>query len=370
VFLLVPLGLLALRRREGRHLVAAGVIFGVTYFTNIGTRFLIPAAPFFALALSMVLAEWRVAAVTLVLVHSVLSWPKVTYKYANDYAWRLQKIPWKSALRIEPEAKFLERCWACQIAKMLDESTDPGSTILAMNGVAESYTSRKILVQFQAAPNSVINDFLYTGFIGDYPPLHHLTYKFAPQKLRKVRAVQLENLQPGQMWSVTEFRVLSQGKELSRAPEWRLHASANPWDVQLAFDNSPATRWRSWQAAKAGMYIEIDFGREVDADAVRLEISPDQNTRVAIEGMGADGQWRPLTDKFDLEVVKPLDWQRRAATREVRTRGIKYLLLADNDFGYDDFKEDPEAWGIKFIRETNRSRLYEIIEPPVKGVTP
>ncbi len=370
IFLLTPLGLLALRRREGRHLVAAGLLFGATYFTNIGTRFLIPAAPFFALAMSMVLAEWRAAAVIMVLTHSVLSWPKITYKYANDYAWRLQKIPWKSALRIEPEAKFLERCWACQIAKMLDESTEPGSTVLSMNGVAESYTSRKILVQFQAAPNSVINDFLYTGFIGDYPPLHHLTYKFAPQKLRKLRAVQLENLTPGQLWSVTELRVLSQGAELKRAPEWRLHAKPNPWDVQLAFDNSPATRWRSWEAAAAGMFIEVDFGREVDVDAVRLEISPDQNTRVAIDGMGLDGQWRRLTDKFELEVVKALDWQRRAATREVRTRGIRYLLLADNDFGYDDFKEDPEAWGVRFVRETNKARLYEIMEPPVKGATP
>ncbi len=370
-FLLVPLGLLALRKREGRHLLGAGLLFGATYFSNIGARFLIPVAPFFALAMAMVLSEWRAVAVTIVLAHSVLSWPKITYKFAHNYAWRLQKIPWKAAIRKEKEEDFLKRCWACAIARMIDENTAPGSTVLAMNGVAESYTSRKILVQFQAAPNTVINDAIYTGFIGDLPPVQHLLYKFPLQKLRKLRAVQVEaTLDGAQLWSISEFRVLANGRELPRASEWRLHAKPNPWDVQLAFDNSPVTRWRSWETAKPGMFVEIDFGRETDVDSVRLERSPDQNTRVVIEGAGEDGKWRMLADKFELTIVEPPVWLRRAAIREVRTHGIRYLLLADNDFCYEDFREDPEAWGVRFVKETNRARLYEILEPPVKGVAP
>ncbi|MEO8025063.1 MAG: glycosyltransferase family 39 protein [Bryobacteraceae bacterium] len=369
-FLLVPLGLIALRRREGRHLLAAGLLFGATYFGNIGTRFLIPVAPFFALAMALVLAEWKALAVMIVLAHSVLSWPKITYKYAHNYAWRLQTIPWKAAIRKEKEADFLSRCWACAIAKMIDQNTPPGSTILAQNGVAESYTSRNILVQFQSAPTIVINDAIYTGFISDYAPIHHLTYAFAPQKLRKLRAVQLDKLVSPQQWSVSEFRVLSTGKEIPRSPEWRLRANPNPWDVQLAFDNSPVTRWRTWQAAQPGNFLEIDFGREVEADAVRLEISPDQNTKVRIEGADASGAWRVLSDKFELKIVEPPVELRRAAMREVRTHGIDYLLFAEGDFGAEDFLEDPEAWGVKFVAEKNRSRLYKILEPPLKGSHP
>jgi hypothetical protein len=57
VFLLSPLGLSALRRREGRHLLLAALVFGANYFSNIGTRFLIPVLPFAALAMALALAQ-------------------------------------------------------------------------------------------------------------------------------------------------------------------------------------------------------------------------------------------------------------------------------------------------------------------------
>ena len=58
IFLLSPVALLALRWRPGRHLLLAAAVFGVTYFGNISTRFLLPALPFIALAMCLVLAEF------------------------------------------------------------------------------------------------------------------------------------------------------------------------------------------------------------------------------------------------------------------------------------------------------------------------
>ncbi len=55
VFLLLPLGLLSLRGREGRRLALAGAIFALPWFLNIGTRFLIPALPPLTLALALAL---------------------------------------------------------------------------------------------------------------------------------------------------------------------------------------------------------------------------------------------------------------------------------------------------------------------------
>jgi len=45
VFLLAPLALFSLRRKEGRRLLLAALVFGANYFDNIGTRFLIPSLP-------------------------------------------------------------------------------------------------------------------------------------------------------------------------------------------------------------------------------------------------------------------------------------------------------------------------------------
>ena len=48
VFLLAPLGLVALRRKEGRQLWLAALIFSLNYFSNIAARFLIPPLPMLA----------------------------------------------------------------------------------------------------------------------------------------------------------------------------------------------------------------------------------------------------------------------------------------------------------------------------------
>ena len=55
VFLLAPIALLSLRRREGRQLLLAAGVFGATYAGNIGARFLIAPLPFVALAMMLAL---------------------------------------------------------------------------------------------------------------------------------------------------------------------------------------------------------------------------------------------------------------------------------------------------------------------------
>ncbi len=57
VFLLAPIALLSLRRREGRQLLLAAAVFGATYFSNIGARFLIAPLPFVALAMMLALGK-------------------------------------------------------------------------------------------------------------------------------------------------------------------------------------------------------------------------------------------------------------------------------------------------------------------------
>ncbi|HEY1493171.1 MAG TPA: glycosyltransferase family 39 protein, partial [Candidatus Solibacter sp.] len=74
VFLLVPLSLLALRFKSGRRLLAAGLVFAVPAYLNADSRFLIPCAPFFAMALGMALANVPGALPALALFQALLCW--------------------------------------------------------------------------------------------------------------------------------------------------------------------------------------------------------------------------------------------------------------------------------------------------------
>ncbi len=104
VFLLLPLGLLALRSAAGRWLWIAGSLLALLpWLTNAGTRFLMLS--FFALALVLVLP--RPAAWILLFFHAVLCWPGVVGYYERPGLWRLHGFPWRAALRLDSERDYL-----------------------------------------------------------------------------------------------------------------------------------------------------------------------------------------------------------------------------------------------------------------------
>jgi hypothetical protein len=104
VFLLAPIGLLGRRR-----LIVAALLFGSIYATNVGTRFLLMAAPFVALSMAIALARIPALLIFVVAVHAAASWPDVMKLYSNQYAWALDRIQWKAALRLESQDGFLLR---------------------------------------------------------------------------------------------------------------------------------------------------------------------------------------------------------------------------------------------------------------------
>jgi len=361
LFLLMPLALLALRFPAGRQLWLAAVIFALPYAANIGTRFLIPSAPYLSLALALAFADLNLVLIALVLGHTISCWPFVARLYCSPAAWRLADIPAKAALRIEPEADFLNRR-APQYAeaRMIDQIVPPSGKVFAFSQVAEAYTSREILVSYQAAQNEVLRDMLLTALFNDYQPNRILTYRFPERELQAIRVVQTAEAKD-QMWSIAELRIFESGQELPRDPAWRLRAHPNPWDVQLAFDNNLATRWRTWRTAEPGMFIEVDFPRPQRLDSVVVECSDEgRQTRIKLEGRDPTGSWTAISgqpvettrrDRVDL---------RRAATMEFKARGIRYLLIGKEDIRSDDFLLYEALWGIKVVGRSGDTRLYFI----------
>jgi hypothetical protein len=361
VFLLTPLALLAARRREGRQLLLAALVFSTTYFSNIAARFLIPPIPFIALALTLALSAIPQLAVALALIHCVISWPTLVPRYAHPDAWRLAKIPWKEALRIKPEEPYLESHLAGYgVDRLIEQKTPPGATIFSFTPIPEAYTSRHIRVEYQAAPNQIAGKILWTATQPEYAPVWRLRFSFPRQKLRAIRLVQSGTADD--FWSVHELRILDGERELLRAPQWRLTAQPYPWGVQDAFDNSLATFWICGDTLKPGEFLAVDFHGEETADAVHIEAAPNQpGLRLRLEAQAEGSGWRLLSAAAQTsDAARPLGL-RRAVAAELKRRGIDYLLVFDHDEGADDLRLNTDIWGLRAVGEYRGATLYQIL---------
>ena len=150
--------------------------------------------------------------------------------------------------------------------------------------------------------------------------------------------------------------------EIPRRREWRLRAWPNPFEVQLAFDNSQATRWRTWQTASPGMYLGVDFERDEAIDEVRLETPLEVNWPIQLRVEKFEqGGWIALADHFEERPNALRNGIRRAATHEVYRRGVHYVLVGDHDFGANDYNDDPAEWGLQEVARVPRATLYRIL---------
>jgi hypothetical protein len=361
VFLLAPLGLLALRRREGRQLWLAAVVFGLNYFSNIATRFLIPPLPFVALAMTLALsAILPQLAVAAAMVSAVLSWPSIIPRYSHADAWRLLKIPWRDALRLRPEEGYLETHLPYYgVDRLIERSTAPGSTVFTFVPVPEAYTSRHIRVAYQSAANQIAGKILLTAVAPEYAPTWRLRFGFPRQTLRGLRVVQTNRGED--TWSIHEFRIYDGDRELTRAAQWRLTAQPYPWGIQDAFDNSLATFWLCGETLKPGQSVQVDFHGEQPADSVVLEAAPNQYAaRLKLEGRDAGGRWQLLAAAPTAsDAPRPLGL-RRALAGELKRRGIDYLLVFDTDNGAADLRLNPDLWGITAVGDYKGARLYQL----------
>jgi hypothetical protein len=360
VFLLAPLGLVALRRKEGRQLWLAALVFSLNYFSNIAARFLIPSMPFVALALALALSAVPRLAMAVAMLSAVLSWPAMVGRYAHPDAWRLLRIPWKEALRIRTEESYLERRLDHYgVERLIEQKTAPGSTVFTFVPVPEAYTSRHIRVEYQSAGNQIAGKILWTAAVPEYAPTWRLRFQFPRQTLRGLRVVQTARGED--TWSIHEFRIYDGERELTRAAPWRVTAQPYPWGIQDAFDNSLATFWLCGETLRPGQFVAVDFHGDQAADSVVLESAPNQwGVRLKLEGQDAAGRWQLLAAAATAgDAARPLGL-RRAVADELKRRGIDYLLVFDTDNGADDLRLNADLWGMRVVGDYIGARLYQL----------
>jgi len=357
VFLLAPLALLALRSRQGRRLLLAAVVFALPAYFNTGARFLIPSAPFLALAMGLGLADSPGVLAAVAMFHAVVSWPGVLNTYCDPWAWRVSSVPVNAALRREPEIPYIQRHLGDYALKVPIEQTVPhGEKIFSFAGRPEAYIDRDIVVQYESTFGNLVQDILLAP--AAHPPKHRQRFSFLPVTTRGVRVLNIASAE--NFWTVAEMRVLSQGSAVPRAAGWRVSAWPNGGEAPLAFDNSYATRWSTWQAMSPHARLQIDFARAERIDAVLLECDPAWEARVQVEVLTGSGRWAAITDTVEHSDDDLPEGIRRAATRDVKDRGIRYLWINDSDFCADDMKNYAKFWGITQVAEGNGTRFYRI----------
>ncbi len=352
-FLLVPLGLLALRFKSGRRVLLAALVFALPAYLNTGSRFLIPAAPFLALALGIGLADVPAALPVLALFHALVCWPPVLSTYCDPWSWRLSSFPWRVALRLDSVTPYILKSIPDYALKIpIEQQVPRGERIFSFAGRPEAYIDRDIIVSYESTLGNLANDILWA------PQAHKPTiaqhFKFMPITTRGVRVVNVASATD--FWTVAEMRLRSQGRELPRSPSWRLSASPNGWEVQLAFDNSYATRWSTWEAIAPFARLQVEFPVAQRLD----EVVVDWNAHVQVEILLDTGRWVAITDTP--EIVKP-DFPlgiRRAATRDLKALGLRFLLVNDGDMVYEDMRKYPTYWGITELAKANGSHFYRI----------
>jgi hypothetical protein len=332
VFFLLPLALLALRKRAGRLCWMAAALLALPWYWNTGARFLMPALPFLALVLALALAMAfpRQVLWACVAVQAVACWPQVYGHYHRAYTWRLERIPWRAALRIQPDRDYLESLlFGYRVARLVQDHTNPGERIFSLISVPTAYTDREVLEYWHSAQADRLNDTLGVAVARNYP-VFDVRADWDSHPISGIR-LRIPQASPGE-WLIHEITLFSGEYPIFRSPQWQMRAWPNVWELPLAFDQNLATRWRTWEPVRAGMYVEADFDR-AQALSGAVVTSPNSFSALPFEFYGRERDGWHLLASRPVVTPRPLGDVRMAATRAIRGAGFRYILTFNSNEG-------------------------------------
>ncbi|HEY3443201.1 MAG TPA: hypothetical protein VGK29_20760 [Paludibaculum sp.] len=126
---------------------------------------------------------------------------------------------------------------------------------------------------------------------------------------------------------IAEVRFYRNDVELPRNPAWRVRNLDGEAAATLAFDNSPVTGCHC--------AIGIDFGAPVEFDEVRIS--------------GTEGEY--------IGAPKGL---RRAATLELKRRGITHILAWEKGTLYGELSRNAQYWGLREVGSRDAAHLFTL----------
>ena len=373
VFLIAPILLLAWRHPLWRPLMLAAVVAVVPWFSNTGTRFLLPALVFVSIGMGLALYRLPrrtsiVAGVALLAFHGTMSWPSVIPKWHPEGLWALQGAPWAAALRLEPEAEYLRR-WVpwYRTAEFIAQVGDSETRVLSFEPLPEAYFSARLWVSFQGARNEAMMRVLLAGSVHDFWPSRKLAVEWPSQELSGVRIVQQGSHETSE-WSLSEIQLFTGEEEVVPQVDWEIRAKPFPWGARRAFDGNPWTPWITWEPVQPNTFIELTFPRSLRLSRM-VVTHPTSQHFSKFEYFGSDGhsEWHRLeaTSSEEFRPVR-LAEGRAWAGEELRRQGIDYLVGNTAEgaiYGVimPAIESDPAAWGLERVFEDGPMRVYRVL---------
>ena len=357
----LPVGLLALRKREGRLLWACALVLALPWVTNTGARFLMQSLVLAALALGMSLP--RPVAWAAIAVQAVFSWPHVLNASETRYSFRLHDFPVAAALRLESEADYCKRRFEeYNVAKLVERVTPPDARTLALMSVASAYLDRDVAVTWQSAEGDRLLDTLRLASLYSTTPTFDWKAAWPERAVRTLR-FRMPAAYDGE-WDINEIRLSSGEDRVFNSPQWTLSGWPNHWEAPLALDGNLATRWRTWEKVRAGMHLDIELGNAQRlTSAVLVTHTPVFRVPLEVYGLDVKGDWHLLTTNPEAIPRAPQDL-RLGAARALRASGFRYLLTPTGSGGnaaIGNVLVGHEAeWGLERAGEAGRFYLFRV----------
>lgn len=329
-FLFAPLllwGLWRAGRRAALPLALAAAVAALPWLANAGTRFLIPALPFVALALPAPLA-WPAAVVQV----AALGWTPPAGSWSLR-GWSAQAQPSEPA-----------------VIAMLNRHTRPGERILDFISAPTLYIRSAPMSPWGYVQAGRAEAALVRALTAAPGLMYNLRADWHTVRLRQIRLVAAE---PGP--SPLNVQEVS----FEGATRCRFTATRHTAETPLAFDRNLTTGWSTWAPARAGDGITIDCPEPLDTTGLRATIA------MAWTGMKlrVEGDGRVLNGDPGYTPVTPLNW-RRAAVSAVRREGFRWILIRDGGGGHGavaaDFLARPRDWGLEGMAAEGNVYLWRV----------
>jgi hypothetical protein len=361
LILLLPLTLFALRKPAGRLLLAASLLLLLPALYNVGTRFLMPALPFLALALAAALPGPAILACAVL--QAIICFPPVILKLEEPQSWTLKGFPWRAALRLQPEAAYLEAATGdYAVARFVEENTKAADYIFALNPIAKAYTTRDVLEYWHSNRAQQLTAALQVAL--SKAPASKVRAEWPATLLSGIRIVSTADLP--KEWRIYEARLYSPGGFIFASPQWDLAASANLWETPAAFDGNRTTSWGTLTPQRRGMFLEAVFDHPQLLNSIELLIAKNYAVpEFVIEGRrAANGKWQLLADAFNTSTAEAGDL-RHEAINALKRAGFTHVAVNSDGEGLGrigaDMVEHPVQWGVRDIGARGPVHLIRIL---------
>ncbi len=307
-FLLLPLGLLALRSKRGRALWLTACVLAVPFLVNTGARFLMPAMAIGSIALASVvpvpLAIGLVAAQAFGAVY-------------DRRDWRLGDIPVRAALRIIPEHRYLKE----QIGDfgMVDEiarAVPAGARIFSCTGLPELYVNREVLGFWHSKLAQRMTDALHFALVSHGTPAQLISWRWRESPGTAIRVTALSEVRG---------------------------SSGNGWKVY-------------WPGES------MELGAAAGLRGADFLVWPLDSGRVRAEVLSHSGEWCNV-DGSASRFGYPVELRADAAAYVLRS-GYRYMVMPVADDAFAPIGSDmllhSDLWGVEVVGRSGNLYLFRI----------